>query len=309
MPRSLTATVALVSLLMLAGCAGAGNTGDAGTPEATPDAAPATEAADAETATGGGRGAAGVAVPAVDRKWIHTANATLRVDDFAAARSNLSATLSAHGGYVGNSRVDTYERHNETYRDARLVYRVPAGNYSAFVAAVKAAGTVEHFEEDAQDVTGRHADLEARLSNLRTERDRLRELYEQANDTEAVLAVQRELSNVQGEIERTEARLESLENRIAYATVTVEFREERPDTPRDQDHWYDTGVVAAFLDSVGGAVVALRAAVVAFAYALPYLVAFGVPAAVLVAGVRRLRRRGLGLSVPGLGDGEGSDGD
>ncbi len=225
---------------------------------------------------------AGAADPAVnDRKWIYTADARVRVEEFESTRANLSATLAEYGGYVGSSQVSTEERNNETYHDARIVYRVPTENYSAFVEAVREEGTVLNFEENAKDVTGRHADLEARLENLRAERDRLRELYEEANDTEDVLAVQRELSDVQGEIESTEARLEALENQIAYATVTVRFNEERPDVTYETENWYDTGVIAAFLESVGGAITALRAFVVGIAYALPYLIAFGVPLAAL----------------------------
>ncbi|GAB7093262.1 hypothetical protein JCM30237_04140 [Halolamina litorea] len=302
MPRNRAlAALALACLLVLAGCAGGGNDGatqaalDGGDGNEMGTAAPEATNADADDATGGAQAAG-------DRLWIYTANARLRVDDFETTRANLSTTLADHGGYVGSSRVSTTERNNETYHDARIVYRVPSENYSAFTAAVREEGTVVNFEEDARDVTGQHADLEARLENLRAERDRLRELYEQANDTQDVLAVQRELSDVQGEIEATEARLESLDNQIAYATVTVEFHEERPDVEYDPDRWYDTGVIDAFLESVDGALVALRAAVVGLAYALPYLIAFGVP----LVGLALVARRLFGGGLPSIRGGNGA---
>ena len=268
------AAIALACLLVLAGCTGGGDVGDGATQASLSGDAPAYEQA---TEAPGEAEDAGTS--ASDRMRIYTAQLTVRVDAFDPSRSNLSTAVAAHGGYVGNSQITTNELDDTTYRDGRFTYRVPAENYTAFLEAVRAEGTVVREEENVDDVTGQHADLEARLSNLRAERDRLRELYEAANDTEDVLAVQRELSDVQGEIESIEARLESLENRVAYATVTVELREERPDDPVDEEHWYDTGVIAAFLDSVDGAVVALRAAVVGVAYALPYLIAFGVPLA------------------------------
>ena len=272
--------VGLALLLVLAGCTGGGGAGDGATQAAL--SGDGGEEGDAMgTSAPEAQGTAGAEPAASDRKWIYTADARLRVAEFETTRANLSATLDEHGGYVGSSQVSTEERNNETYHDARIVYRVPTENYSTFVEAVRDEGTVLNFEENAKDVTGQHADLEARLENLRAERDRLRELYEQANDTEDVLAVQRELSDVQGEIESTEARLEALENQIAYATVTVQFHEERPDVTYEADNWYDTGVIAAFLESVDDAIVALRALVVGIAYALPYLIAFGVPLAAL----------------------------
>jgi|AntRauTorcE11898_2_1112593.scaffolds.fasta_scaffold01846_4 hypothetical protein len=275
MPRNRPlAAVALACLLVLAGCAGAGNSSDGAT-----QAAMGGDDAEYDQATGTPVGEDSSASDG--RMRIYSAGLSVRVSEFDASRSNLTSAAQGYGGYVSNSQIRASERNNETYRDGEFTYRVPAENYSAFLETVRAQGTVTHESENVQDVTGQHADLEARLENLRAERDRLRELYEQANDTEDVLAVQRELSDVQGEIERIEARLETLENRVAYATVTVELHEERPDVDYEPDRWYDTGVIAAFLQSVDGAIVAFRALVVGIAYALPYLIAFGIPLAAL----------------------------
>ncbi|WP_079978648.1 DUF4349 domain-containing protein [Halolamina sediminis] len=298
------AAVGVALLLVLAGCAGGGNPGDGATQAALGGDEP-----EYQQATGTAAEADSESASASNRMRIYTAKLTVRVDEFEPSRSNLSTAAEAHGGYVGNSQITSNDWDDATYRDGRFTYRVPAENYSAFLEEVRAEGTVVREEENVQDVTGQHADLEARLSNLRAERDRLRELYEEANDTEDVLAVQRELSDVQGEIESIEARLESLENRVAYATVTVELREERPDDPVNTENWYDTGVIAAFLESVDGAVVALRAAVVGLAYALPYLIAFGVPLFGLglvfkryVVGDRSIRGGGGGESPVDEGD-------
>jgi hypothetical protein len=277
-------TVAVACLLVLAGCSGGADTGatqaslggDGGGAEDM-------EAEATATATGEASGSSG------DRMRIRTAEFRIRVDAFEQSRSNLSAAVDQHGGYVSNVNVNSHERGNETFTDGRIVYRVPAENYSAFTAAVRDEGTVLSENENVDDVTRQHADLEARLESLKAERDRLRELYEQANDTEDVLAVQRELADVQREIERTEARLQTLENQVAYSTVTVDLREERPAYEPDREKWYDTGIIAAFLESVDGAIVAVRALVVGIAYALPYLVVFGLPAYGLFAVVRRVR--------------------
>lgn len=296
-------TVALACLLVLAGCTGGGDSAADSTGQQAALDGGATAAEERATGTPAGERDA---ASAGERKRIHTAELTVRVAEFGASRANLTSAVEARGGYVGNSRVTTSERDNETYRDGRLTFRVPAENYSAFVETVAAEGTVLAETENVDDVTERHADLAARLENLREERDQLRALYEQANDTEEVLQVQERLSDVQGEIERTEAQLETLENRIAYATVTVELREERPDSEPAEDHWYDTGVVAAFLDSVDGAIVALRALVVGIAYALPYVIAFGVPLLVLAVLARRLVGGGL-PSIGGADAGESGD--
>ncbi|AEN06065.1 hypothetical protein Halar_2407 [halophilic archaeon DL31] len=299
-------TVALACLLVLAGCAGGGSDGDmAATQAGLGGGDGADSSAEAAQATGTPVGDASASSGERDR--IKTAEFRIRIDEFEASRANLSAAVERQGGYVSSSRINSHERGNESYTDGRIVYRVPAENYSAFTEAVRSEGTVDSENENVDDVTRRVADLEARLKSLNAERDRLRELYEQANTTEDVLAVQRELADVQREIETTEAQLRTLENQVAYSTVTVDFREERPDYDPDREHWYDTGVIAAFLESVDGALVALRALVVGTAYALPYLVVFGVPAYGLF--VLASRFRGGVFQVPFVGNGEAAEAD
>jgi hypothetical protein len=294
--------VALAVLLLLAGCMGSGGQDMAAT-EAAVDAGGG-DAASQEAKSTPADDSSKAAV-AQNRKRIRTAELRLTVAAFETSRSNLSAAVAANGGYVSNVQVRTEEQYNETYTDGRIVYRVPSENYSDFVETVSAEGEVVSEESDVNDVTQRHADLEARLESLRAERDRLRELYEEANETEDVLQVQRELSEVQREIETTEAKLRTLESQIAYSTVTVRLREERPDREPEVEHWYDTGVIAAFLDSIDGVIVTLRALVVGIAYVLPYLLVFGLPAYGIVLLGRRVRG---GDELPLVG-GSGGNGD
>ncbi len=269
-------TVALACLLVLAGCSGGGNAVMAGT-QANYEASGGGDEGGEQEVQATGTPQADDEASSGDRMRIRTAEFRIHIGEFESSRSNLSAAVREQGGYASNVQAHSHERGNETFTDGRIVYRVPAENYSAFTKAVREEGTVLSESENVDDVTRQHADLEARLESLRAERERLRDLYDQANDTEEVLAVQRELSEVQREIETTEAQLRTLENQVAYSTVTVEFREERPDYEPDRDRWYDTGVVAAFLESVDGVVVTVRAVVVGFAYALPYIAVFGLP--------------------------------
>jgi hypothetical protein len=173
-----------------------------------------------------------------------------------------------------------------------VIVRVPSENFDALVADARALGRVESAETNSRDVSGQLVDIEARLESLRAERDQLRTLYRQANTTDDVLAVQRELSDVQREIERLEAHQRSLEDRVAYSTLTLRLEEPRPRPDRvAPDRWYDTPVVAAFLESISGVVVVARVLVAGFAYAVPYLVVFGVPAAFVGGAVLRCGRR------------------
>lgn len=288
MDRRLTLAVAVVLVLALAGCGSPGGSAPEGAAmESGPDTASMSGAggngngAGAEDGASAESGGDDAEVSTQGRKLVRTGEIELRVNDTAAAGSSVRQLAAERGGFVAASSRQTHETHNETYRTERVVVRVPSDEFEASMAELEGLGEVESATTDTEDVTEQLVDIEARLENLRAERDRLRRLFESANETDDVLAVQRELSDVQEEIERLEARRQSLERDVALSTITVELAEERPE-PRDDpdtEAWYDAGVTAAFLASVEGVATALRALVVGAAYVAPYAVVFGTPLA------------------------------
>ncbi|WP_148415773.1 DUF4349 domain-containing protein [Haloferax sp. KTX1] len=262
-------------LVVLAGCTGGAADGGAGGSESVSLTADASGSAEVEQAGGDD-------LPQVQRRAvIRNGQIELTVDEFNESRDAVESTAESYGGYVSDSNEYVNRRSGGTYRSGQLVVRVPSEDFSAFMTDMKDLGEVERVETNSEDVTDQLVDLEARLSNLRAQRDRLRDLYESANTTEDVLAVEERLTEVQTEIERLEAQRESLEQRAALSTVRVSLSE-RPPGPAQ---WYDTPVLQAFSESVNGAFVALRALVVAVAYAAPYLVVFGGLLAILGSGV------------------------
>jgi hypothetical protein len=300
------ATLAVAVLLVFAGCTGAMSGSDSGAPVGGSDLGAAQggagDAVRAETGAGGDGGGGGGqngaaddvsnSVAAQERMLILTGEISLRVDDYEQTRSALEAMARDRGGYVSDSTERTHRRGDTTWKTGTVVIRVPSDDFTAAFEEAKGHGSVESASTSSQDVTEQVIDIEARLENLRAERDRLRTLYEQANETEDVLRVSRELSNVQEQIERLEARQRQLESQVQYATITVRIDERPDDLPTPgPDGWWETGVLDAFLSSVSGVFTVARAVVVGIAYVAPYVLAFGTPVvlgAYLV--VRRLMR-------------------
>ncbi|MFW5918141.1 MAG: DUF4349 domain-containing protein [Haloferacaceae archaeon] len=274
-------------MLVLAGCAGAMSGSDGASPEAVDGGDSAGAAAgggggDAGGESDGERAEAqqfdGGDVATQGRMVIRTGQMTLTVDDYDQARTSLATMARDRGGYVSDTTQQTHRRNNVTWTTGRVVLRVPSDEFEGSFEEAKELGTVESSSTDSEDVTDQLVDIEARLENLRAERDRLRTLYEEANETEDVLRVSRELSDVQEEIERLEARQRQLESRVQLSTITVELDEQPDEEPRPgPEAWWETSVVSAFLESVSGVVTVVRALVVGTAYVLPYVLAFGTP--------------------------------
>jgi hypothetical protein len=291
-------TVLLALLVLVAGCSGAGGGASLGGEASAQERV----AGDAGAAPDGGESDDPIA-RADDRQLVHTATVGLRVPDYDRARTRLTSDAERRGGFVSNANSRRHTTSAGEFATGTVTYRVPADEFDAFLATVNGTGTVVSSRQQTEDVTETVVDLEARLRTLRAQRDRLRGLYEQASDTEEVLSVERRLAEVQTEIERAEARKASLERQVALSTVTVELREPRPDDP-PAGAWYDTPLVEAFLASVDGVVVTLRAAAVATAYVAPYLLVFlGPPVAGVVVAWRRWGGHGSDAD-PGSGEDE-----
>ena len=293
--RRVAVVLGLLVVVVLAGCGTGGSGGDAG------DAAPNGGGGGSGNAGGGGAateqaardtndGGATAGAQAAGRALIRDGTVHLEVTDYDAARANLTAAVAANGGFVAESSEEVHEVDNETFTTGRIVFRVPAGNFSAFFERIGAVGEVLSSQSTTEDVTDRLVDLRARLSNAVAQRDRLRALYESANGTEDVLAVSEQLSEAQERVERLEAKLAALEGRVALSTVTVDLREPRPEPAVAEagTPFHETDVVDAFVGSVDGVVRLGRSLVVALAYALPYLLVVGVPAGAVAVLYRRV---------------------
>ena len=272
--------VALALLIALAGCSGGA---DSAAQEATvsgdseyEDSNSETKAAASDTEYQGQE----TDYRMNQRELIRTGTVSVRVDSYDDARRNLTQATRRFGGFVSDSSEQVHTRDNRTWTTGKVVLRVPKENFSALLSRAKQAGEVEQANTNTKDVTGRLVDIEARLKNLKAQRDRLRDLYEEANDTENVLAVQERLSEVQSEIERLEAQRKSLKQQVAYSTITVKLHEERPErnsTDTDEKQWYETGLLSAFTASIHGVEIVLRSLAVAAAYGMPFVLAFGLP--------------------------------
>ncbi|HET9457061.1 MAG TPA: DUF4349 domain-containing protein, partial [Candidatus Limnocylindrales bacterium] len=159
----------------------------------------------------------------------------------------------------------------------------PADRWDAAVAAIRGvADEVRHAAVQTEAVTAEVVDLGARIANLRASEAALQSIMVQATTIPSVLEVQEELTAVRGEIERLVAQKESLEERAAYGTLTVEFR--LPATPVVEEvrRGWDP---AADVDQATGSLIGLGQTLATIGIwvgivGLPILLAFALSAAV-----------------------------
>ncbi|MHC5543166.1 DUF4349 domain-containing protein, partial [Singulisphaera rosea] len=170
-----------------------------------------------------------VAKPAMPRKIIYTADVTLVVESVAKTGDKLAELVKSSNGYLSNTDIQSYTQQRQT---ATWKIRVPADRFDAFLAAVGKLGELQQNRVNSDDVSQEYYDLEARIANKQREESRLQKhLADSTGKLEDILAVERELSRVRGEIEQMQGRLRFLASQTAMSTVTISATEVRDFVP------------------------------------------------------------------------------
>jgi hypothetical protein len=310
---SALAIALLLAVLSSAGCSGVKELSDVlGTATSSGTAASrgVVEQTAPEQAPSKYAGAAGTAEGAPDQATagptlagpLIIKNKTMRIEVKAvkAAVDEIRSLASKHGGSITGLNVATDDE-PPIYRPEAVDYttgsqalrgwvtvRVPVDAYEAFVTDVSAIGTVKSQSESAEDVTQQHVDLKARLDNLRAEEKRLREFFAAAKNVDEMLAVERELSRVRGEIESLDAQVQYLERQAAMATVTIELTEPQPIIRPQGESW---GFLDAITTGFRGAAATIKILIVVALTLLPLVVLAAALFYAVRATVRRRRAR------------------
>ena len=253
--KKLALLVPLVLALAVAAC----NSGSESTAGSTAGGRDVAEGSVEASAGGAGSkaydGSAQVsAVPQVGPQIVKTASLGLGIahGSFDDKVGEAHAVADSFGGFVVQSFAS--QGSGNRIAEGSLVLRIPAESYDAALSRLRGLGKVESLEESGQDVSKEFVDLNARIRQLRAVEAQLLQLLQQANDVPAALAVQSQLSQVQLDLEQARGRLQYLDNRVAFATISMSMHELVVVPPKGDgfsivDAWATAG--AAFLTVVG----------------------------------------------------------
>ena len=157
--------------------------------------------------------------PADNRKVIRTGRVELVVASYDDARAKVDALIKATGGYIDSTQVD---RHEAAVSDATLVIRIPSDAFESMIPKLREIGEVTSESSNAADITDQFVDTEARLASDQQLETRLLELATARNgNLDQILAVERELARVRGEIESYQGHLKQWNDQVAMSTLTI----------------------------------------------------------------------------------------
>lgn len=235
------------------------------------------------------------------RKIVLNATLSMEAIDFDATCSALMQALQSANGYVSSTNISTPST-DRKLRSADYVLRVPADTYSAFLTHAGEAGNLLNKQESTDDISAAYVDVEARLKSLKMQEERLYAMLDQAGELETLLAIQKQLTDVQYQIESYTAQKRVYDDKTAYSTVRVHVAEVRRET--SNPNTFSQRVGTAFASSWHNFGVGMQNFAVGLIYALPLLLVLAALAVVVLLAARALRRRKaarrakLGAPVP-----------
>lgn len=211
-------------------------------------------------------------------KVIKTFHLNAETTEFDNAIAALHTLIAQHGGYVEKSSTNnqSLSGHSQGYRrHANYTLRIPAENAETFVASIGSTLHLTSNESTVQDVSETYYSIEARLQELRVERDSLLEILESpavTKDYQMWLTVKQRLSEVTQQIAVYQGQLNGYDSKVAYSTVNLSVSEVLVYSAVSENNSFGARLSAAFEGGWNGFVEGAQEFAILLAEGLPVLV-------------------------------------
>jgi hypothetical protein len=159
------------------------------------------------------------------RKFITTASLTLRINDLKNGEVELNEIMNKYNAYTTETSVYV--------NTLRYTIRIHANDYKEFFDEIKIIGKIEHYNENREDVTLHYYDLEGKLTTQRELIQTYREYLGKAENIEEIMAVEKQIAELQNEIDKTGEEFTKLNNSIDFSTIRLTLK-----GPRSDDVYY-----------------------------------------------------------------------
>ena len=164
-----------------------------------------------------------------NRMIIKNADIRLMVKDTDVAIDRATQVIADAGGYIVSSRVWYQDYYGNNLKYATVTIGIPVEEFErAMVKLRDLAVRVVDEVASGDDVTEQYVDLQSELTNLEATRARIQEFLQDAKTIDEALRINQELANIEAQIEQIKGRMNYLDDRSAYSTITINFEPELP---------------------------------------------------------------------------------
>ncbi len=211
---------------------------------------------------------------AQQERIIRTGSLALNVIDVQGALDRVSDIVARIPfAFISNMNVS---QNGET-QSATITLQVPSDSFDQALGQLRGiAEKVDNVQVSSQDVSEEFVDLESQLRHLKATEDSYLQLLGRAQKIEDILSIQDRLNGVQSQIERTQGRLNFLEKRTSFSTITAKLLPLAAATTSSTPLWNPAQTIVRALENLGVAFQgALDLSIYVLVYSLPLLAVAG----------------------------------
>lgn len=182
------------------------------------------------------------------KKIIRNMKFSVETTDLDALNDTILQKTSELGGYVESSETNGKTRYDDAYylgddgytyydssyasrgksiekRYAYYTIRIPAENLDQFAETVEDSSNVTSNSTSVQDITSTYVDTDSRRKSLEEEQASLNTMMKKAESIEEMIQIEDKLSDVRYNLQNIKSQLASMQNNVAYSTVTINVTE------------------------------------------------------------------------------------
>ena len=229
-----------------------------------------------------------------NRKIIYSASMSIYTEDFTGTLQRLNVAVAESGSYMQES--SQYGMARDGNARMHVTLRVPQGEYSSVKDFLHTLGEVESASEKGEDVTGSYFDTEARITVLRAQHARVLELLYAAKTLEEIMTVERELANIQTEIERLTTVIKRYDDLTTYATITVDIYQVQDEATiaamkETNNPTFGKRISENISNSLSMFLMVLEGLLVALLWLLPYIIIAGITLTIILVSKAKKKKR------------------
>lgn len=156
------------------------------------------------------------------RKLIKEGSIEFETKDWKSTKRQIDTICDSLGAYTADATLSNTSDRISYHQ----VIRVASTEFDPLMEKIEGlTDIVENISIKVDDVTKEYIDLEVRIKNKKEMENRYRQLLTHAKTVEEMLNIERYITDVRTDIERMEAGLKGMQDRITLSTLEVTFYE------------------------------------------------------------------------------------
>ena len=227
-----------------------------------------------------------------NRKVIKTGSMMIQTKTFKETVDQIVTALKAKKGYVESMDISgtSYYESYSSPQSATLTVRIPQVDFDQFMNNGSQFGNVINLSCNTEDITSQYVDTKRHLEVLETRYDRLLELMKEVNDYEDIFKFEKEISEVEYEINSYKGTLNNFDSLVDMATIVINIEEVREYTePPEEVITVGDRIKVGIKESWESVLLFLTDLLVAAICFIPYLIIL-IPIALVIYVIHRRRK-------------------